>query len=52
MEITDDIFGLSSENSCTHNSPTWIHLKISIRKHGSDRSGWTISSTLSSFHNF
>ena len=51
-EITTDTVGLSLANSCTHNRPTCMHLKISISKHGS----YTIVSIkaimLFAFHSF
>ena len=52
MEITTDTIGLSLANSCTHNRPTCMHLKISIWKHGSDMNGSIKATMLPAFHNF
>ena len=52
IEIIVDIVGLSLANSCTHSSPTCMHLNISIWKHGSHIVGSNKAIILSSFHNF
>ena len=52
IEITIGTVGLSVTNSCTHNRPTCMHLKISISKPDSDIIGSINSTMLSAFHNF
>ena len=52
METTLDTVGRSWANSCTHNSPTWMHLKISISKQGSYIIASINAIALFVFHNF
>ena len=52
METTTDTVGLSWANSCTHNNPTCMHLKISISKQGLYIMGFINAIALSAFHNF
>ena len=52
IATTDDIVGLSVALSCTHKSPTFMHLDTSAGKHESLMDGSTNSITLSSFHSF
>ena len=52
METTSDTVGRSWANSCTHNSPTCMHLKISISKQGSYIIASINAIALSMFHNF
>ena len=52
IEIIVDTIGLSLVESYTHNSPTCMHLNISIWKLGSHIAGSTKAILFSSFHNF
>ena len=52
IETTTDTIGLSLANSWTHNSPTCMHLKISVSKQGSYIIGSINVTMLSAFHNF
>lgn len=50
MKTTVDIFGRSSAFSCTHRSPTWMHLKASVGGQFSLIDESTSSKTLPSCH--
>ena len=50
MRWTTNIVGRSTTSSCTHNSPTWMHLKTSLETHDSFIDESTISKALSSLH--
>lgn len=52
MKITTETVDLSLTNSCTHSSPTCMHLKISISKQGSRIIGSINATMLSAFHIF
>lgn len=46
---TKDMVGLSTGSSCTHNSPTWMHLNISLLEFELRKEGSINSVDLSSF---
>ena len=50
MRWTANIVGRSTTSSCTHNNPTWMHLKTSSETHDSFIDESTISKALSSLH--
>ena len=52
IPTTVEMDGLSLANSCTHNSPTCMHLNISSWKHASNILPSINVFMLSSFHNF
>lgn len=52
ISTADDIVGLSSARSCTHKSPTCMHLKTSDMGHEVSIDASINSVILSSFHSF
>jgi len=52
INTTEDIVGLSSARSCTHNSPTCMHLKTSDGEYELAMEESISSKAFPSFHNF